>query len=228
MWKIIYEDEQVIVCDKPAGVAVQSRRIDRQDLEGMARSYLMKQSGRRDVFVAAVHRLDQPVEGLVLMAKTKKAAGTLSAQMQDGLWTKKYLAVIQGQMPQERGILENYITRDAKTQMAYITQSENKDARYARLEYAVLETCGNRQLVEITLFTGRYHQIRVQFAHAGYPLVGDARYNPDKTCVGRGPALCAYTLAFVHPVAKKKMTFTKRPYGEFFRDFTYIKEMWAQ
>lgn len=224
-WKALYEDGHIIVCDKPAGVPVQSRRIDRPDLEGMVRSYLMRQSGRRDTFVAAVHRLDQPVEGMVLMAKTKKAAGILSSKMQEGMWLKEYLAVTQGHMPQQDGVLENYIVKDARTQTAHIVPTECENAKYAKLEYSVLESVEEIQLVKIRLFTGRFHQIRVQFAHAGCPLVGDSRYNPDGKRMGKNPALCACTLVFEHPVTGEELTFTRTPVGEIFQKFTYIREM---
>lgn len=227
-WKNIYEDDAIIVCDKPAGVAVQSRRLNRQDLEGLVRSYLIRQSGKRDVFVAAVHRLDQPVEGLVLLAKTRQAAGVLSRQMQEGAWSKEYLAVVEGKLPQTEGILEDYLRKDARTQQAQVVSAQEEGAKRAELEYKVLESLADRQLVKIRLHTGRYHQIRAQFAHAGHPLAGDSRYQSASRTDGRGLGLCAYRLAFVHPVTGERLTFTKCPEGENFRDFTYISKMCAQ
>lgn len=227
-WKNIYEDDAIIVCDKSAGVAVQSRRLNRQDLEGLVRSYLIRQSGKRDVFVAAVHRLDQPVEGLVLLAKTRQAAGVLSRQMQEGEWSKEYLAVVEGKLPQTEGILEDYLRKDARTQQAQVVSAQEEGAKRAELEYKVLESLGDRQLVKIWLHTGRYHQIRAQFAHAGHPLAGDNRYQSASGTDGRGLGLCAYRLAFDHPVTGERLTFTKCPEGEKFRDFTYICKMCAQ
>lgn len=227
-WKNVYEDDVIIVCDKPAGVAVQSRRLDRKDLEGLVRSYLIKQSGRRDVFAAAVHRLDQPVEGLVLLAKTRQAAATLSGQMQGGEWSKEYLAVVEGKLPQTEGILEDYLRKDIRTQQAQIVSAQEEGAKRAKLEYKVLESLADRQLVRIRLYTGRYHQIRAQLAHAGHPLAGDSRYRSASGMDGRGLGLCAYRLTFSHPVTGERLTFTKCPEGENFRDFTYISEMCAQ
>lgn len=229
-WKIIYEDEDLVVCDKPAGVAVQSRQLGKQDLEGMVRTHLMRKTGRRDVFAAAVHRLDQPVEGIVLVAGSRAAAAKLSEQMKRQEWEKIYLAVVEGHMEQERGLLCDYLKKDGRQNFSYVADREEEGAREARLEYQVLETVGDRQLLEIHLHTGRHHQIRVQLSHAGHPIVDDGRYNPKcSTSSGRLElALCAARLTMVHPTTQERMTFVKKPQGKNFQEFTYIQKMCTQ
>ena len=225
MLDIIYEDEQILICHKPAGLAVQSASFGQKDLESMVRTYLAEKNGKADPYLAVVHRLDQPVEGLVVFAKTKKAAASLSTQVQDGRMKKDYLALVQmkkgvdenkrlshestffAHHDREEKILTDYMLKDGKTNRSYIVSKETKGAKKAVLGYAILEQKEGRTLVRIHLQTGRHHQIRVQMAGAGMPLLGDTKYNPD-AIKGQQLALCADHLELIHPVTGKKMDFS--------------------
>ena len=225
MLDIIYEDEQILICHKPAGLAVQSASFGQKDLESMVRTCLAEKKGKADPYLAVVHRLDQPVEGLVVFAKTKKAAASLSAQVQNGRMKKDYLALVQMKKGVDENkrlshestspschdkhaqILTDYMLKDGKTNRSYIVSKETKGAKKAVLEYEILEQKEDRVLVRIHLQTGRHHQIRVQMAGAGMPLLGDTKYNPD-AIKGQQLALCADHLELIHPVTGKKMDFS--------------------
>ena len=206
---IVYEDEKILVVHKPAGLAVQNRSFGRQDLESMLKNYLKeKEKGpeNRIPYLGIVHRLDQPVEGLLVFARDKKTAGDLSRQITEGKMEKRYLAIVQG-IPEstEEVFLKDWIVRDGKTRMARIANRGESGAGEARLSYRLLKQWDQEALVEIHLDTGRFHQIRVQMAHAGLPLAGDRKYNPGG---GEGSlALCAYALAFHYPGNQKRMFF---------------------
>ncbi|MGI6008335.1 MAG: RluA family pseudouridine synthase [Ruminococcus sp.] len=206
---IIFEDEKILVVHKPAGLAVQTRSFGQPDLESILKNYLKeKQRGGRDTvpYLGVIHRLDQPVEGLLVFGKTREAAKDLSLQSAGGQMEKRYLAVVSGRVQSEEEVfLSDYLVKDGKTHMARIAQPGEENAREARMSYRLLEQRSQEALVEIRLFTGRFHQIRVQMAHAGLPLTGDRKYNPE---AGRGDlALCAYALVFRYPGSKKRMSF---------------------
>lgn len=226
-FKIIFEDDAMLVCKKAAGTAVQSRRLGTPDLESMVRSYLRKKNGRQAPYAAAVHRLDQPVEGLVVFAKDKQAAAHLSLQMSEHTAGKYYLAVTEGKWEQTEDVLTDYLKKDAKNNRSCVTDEADKNGKKSQLEYRVLETRQDMQLVEIHLLTGRHHQIRVQTSHAGHPIVEDTKYNIRyfEKPAGCQLALCAYKLILSHPVSKKRMTFSYRPKGKNFCYFTYIQQL---
>lgn len=218
---ILYEDDAMLVCEKDAGVPVQSRNIGRQDLEGMVRMYLMKRNGKRDNFIAAVHRLDQPVEGMVVFAKTKKAAADLTRQIQQHHWGKEYLAVTEGIFGQPVGCLTDYLRKDGRTNTSRVVDAADKEGKKAVLEYEVLETQKERQLIHVRLMSGRHHQIRVQLSHAGHPIVGDMRYNGNYVNQKNGApvALAACRITLSHPVTGRQMTFVREPSGRYFAEF---------
>lgn len=219
--KILYEDSGLLVCDKPAGVAVQSRSYGRQDLEGMVRAYLMRQNGRRDNFVSPVHRLDQPVEGMVVFAKAREAAAALTRQIQEHRWVKEYLAVTEGAFVKEEGCLVDYLKKDGGSGSSYVVPKSDRGGKRSVLQYGVLETMDMQQLVRVALMTGRHHQIRVQLRHAGHPIIGDMRYNKKSANQGgrASLALAACKLIFMHPVTDKEMVFTRMPTGSEFEKF---------
>lgn len=237
---ILYEDSQIIVCYKEAGLPVQSARIGTKDLESSLKNYLGEQTGKLP-YLAVVHRLDQPVEGVLAFAKTKKAAASLSAQVQDGRMKKTYQAVVQirsehteGEQA-KKGILMNMLLRDGKTNTSRIVPEHTKGAKKAVLEYQILADKWNMDqnrssddtknsriaLVQIQLHTGRHHQIRVQMAGAGMPLLGDRKYGQSSGAdSGKAAlALCAVSLELIHPKTGKKMQFTCEPQGEYFKEF---------
>lgn len=211
---ILFEDKDIIVCEKPAGIPVQSARIGTADMVSMLKNYLKeteKMSG--EPYVGLVHRLDQPVQGILVFAKNKNAAGTLSAQIAAGQMHKQYLAVVCGKPLAGEIHLVDYLQKDGKTNTSKIVNAGTKTAKKAELYYRVLMQTGERALVEVKLITGRHHQIRVQLAGAGIPIEGDQKYNKNLTNGSAGLALAASRLSFFHPKTKKEMTFEIEPKG---------------
>ena len=158
-----------------------------------------------------IHRLDRPVGGVMVYAKTSKAAARLSEQVRNKTMEKKYLVIVDGKMEKESGILEDYLLKNEKTNLSKVVDKENKNAKYAKLEYNVIkyneET--NLSLLEVKLDTGRHHQIRVQFSSRGHSIYGDQKYGTR----GRNKqiALWAYEISFGHPITKEKLKFKVMP-----------------
>ncbi len=207
MFKILYEDDAIIVCVKEAGVATQTKKIGQKDMESMLRTYRMQK--KESSYIGVVHRLDQPVSGVMVFAKTKEAAADLSRQISAKAADKYYYAVTDGVPYKAKGTLEDYLLRDGKTNLSKVVDSKTAGAKRAELSYEVLAKNQTKALLKIKLATGRHHQIRVQMAHAGWPLAGDRKYNfKENIKQGTQPmGLCSYKLGFLHPVTKKKMEF---------------------
>lgn len=221
MLDIIYEDESLIVCYKPSNTPVQSRKLHIPDMEQQLKSYLLRTSGNPGCFLAVVHRLDQPVEGVIVFAKTKESAAVLSGQLQNHTMEKEYLAVVEGRFEREQDRLEDYLKKDGKRNCSFVVEKNDPEGKLSILEYQVLETKESMQLLKIRLHTGRHHQIRLQLSHAGHPIAGDTKYGADRTLVRDGTriGLCAHQLTFQHPKTGKKMVFTCKPRGKFFQEF---------
>ena len=225
--EIIFEDKDILVCRKPAGIATQTKRLGQQDMESLLKNYRAKKG--EQPYIGIVHRLDQPVEGVMVFAKNQKAAASLSKQVQDRVIGKYYYALLTHAcdlyLYRPEGVLEDYLITDKKTNFTRAIEHEvwknnseklPQEAKYAKLEYKYLETRAN-SLFEIKLHTGRQHQIRVQMANAGCPLVGDSKYGDaaDREQL----ALCSYKLEFEHPTKKILMTFEIKPLGKVFIEF---------
>ena len=207
MFKILYEDETMIVCVKEAGVATQTKKIGQKDMESMLRTYRMQKG--EPSYIGVVHRLDQPVSGVMVFAKTKEAAADLSRQIVAKAADKYYYAVTDGVPDKLKGTLEDYLLRDGKTNLSRAVDKKTTGAKRAELSYEVLKKKEAKALLKIKLATGRHHQIRVQMAHAGWPLMGDRKYNFKENMNDRNQpmCLCSYKLGFLHPVTKKKLEF---------------------
>ena len=220
---ILHEDEHIIVCYKPAGISTQTSRLGEQDMVSMLKNYLYKkQVEKKEPYVAVIHRLDQPVEGLLVFAKTPFAAKELNKGLQGARFGKYYKAVLWGVPEEASDILEDYLIKDGRTNTSRVGNQNERDAKKAVLSYEVLET-GKEDgkdisLVKVKLDTGRHHQIRVQMANMGCPIWGDAKYNTSAVQDRRFRqiALCAYKLEFIHPKTRKKMEFETSPQGEGF------------
>lgn len=211
---IIFEDEHVLVVKKDAGIPVQAGRMRIMDLQGLIKNELYRRNPKGgEPYLGLIHRLDQPVEGVMVFAKTPFAAGELSKQITDGRMKKHYLARICGKPAKTSGKLVDYLVKDGRTNTSTIAEPGIKDAKRAELNYTVLKADEKTTLVEVELITGRHHQIRVQMANAGWPLYGDTKYNPafQNTEGYVQTALCAYKLSFVHPKTKKVMEFCIEP-----------------
>lgn len=213
--EILYEDDAIIVVRKDAGIATETARIGQKDMVSLLKNYRVKR--HEEPFIGLVHRLDQPVEGILLVAKTAKAAATLSQYIREHEIEKEYYALVCGK-PEKDGEFEDYLEFDRKTNTSFISSKDNPNAKRAYLTYKVLENIksedGELTLVLVKLHTGRHHQIRVQFAAHGYPLYADRKYGTAKE--GFNVALCSCRLSFVHPVNSRVMEFSIKPVGKAF------------
>lgn len=231
--QILLENKQIIVVYKPAGIAVQSASVGQMDLEHQILGYLSsKGSGREIPYLAVVHRLDQPVEGILLFAKTKEAAAFCSAQVQRGKMKKEYLAVVAPSPEKKEGLLEDYLLKDGRSNSSRVVTKDTKGAKKSLLSYEVIaEEEEGQALVRIQLMTGRHHQIRVQLSHAGMPIVGDRKYGKDclaglnekeSTKGFEELLLCAASLTFVNPADKKNVKIEITPKGKGFQKFGQV------
>ena len=201
---IIYEDNHLLVVEKPVNIPVQEDKSKDTDMITILKKYRIEHENKKgDAFIGLVHRLDRPVGGIMVFAKTSKAASRLSEEIRNNTFHKTYLAVVQNKL-QKTGILEDYLIKDKNNNISKITNKEN--GKYSALEYKVLNTKDNLSLVEINLITGRSHQIRLQFSSRGNPLVGDSKYgnNPNNINI----ALFAKSITFKHPTTKETLTFS--------------------
>ena len=204
-FNILYEDNHIIVVVKPPNILSQADDTRDMDMVNLIKHYIKEKYKKPgNVYVGLVHRLDRPTEGILVFAKTSKAASRLSKQVQNHTMKKKYLAVVNNKLSDNKGIFQDYLLKNKDGNTKVTTKEEGKFAElsYKMLSYHKKE---NKTLVEIELKTGRHHQIRVQFASRGYPLCGDQRYGKqDKTQL----ALVAYHLEFYHPTTKELLRFT--------------------
>lgn len=210
--KILYEDNHIIVVEKKPNIPSQSDKTGDIDMLTLVKNYIKEKYQKPgNVYLGLVHRLDRPVGGIMIFAKTSKAASRLSNQVREKIFKKKYLAVVDGKFDKEIGTLENYLYKDERNNISKVVKKEKKNAKLAKLDYKVLKynQVKDLSLVEVNLHTGRHHQIRVQLSNFGHSIFGDQKYGTR----GRGKqiALWAYKLTIVHPVTKEKMTFTDFP-----------------
>lgn len=222
--EILYEDRHILCVHKAAGMAVQNASTGQMDLECMLKNYLARKAAGAVSELYVVHRLDQPVEGILVFAKTKKAAAGLQKQITEQKMQKQYLAVVEQKVTtKEETLLEDYLKKDR--QMAVVVDKSAPQARQAVLLYTSLDTKEGKSLLKVQLKTGRFHQIRCQLSHAGMPIAGDTKYGGHKQPGERGIALCAYSLSFAHPVTGERMHFVHEPVGA---AFTVFKEKVAE
>ena len=225
---ILYEDKNIIVCHKRAGIATQTSRPAEPDMVSILKNYL------KTPYVAVVHRLDQPVEGLLVFAKTRAAAGGLSEQNRCRMMGKYYYAAVILRQAKEREIhtLSDYLKKDGKANISRVVGRDEEGGRRSVLSYQIIKilpeekegdlACG---LLRIELETGRHHQIRVQLAHAGMPLLGDGKYGSEESKrISREKglrevALCCCQLEFRHPATGKELSFHIQPRGQAFASF---------
>ncbi len=224
---ILYEDTQILVCVKPSGIATQSKRIGSPDMVSILKNHISKSSGKSgEPYLAVIHRLDQPVSGILVFAKTPAAAKELNRQLTSSGFGKHYYALVSGKPKKHSADLETYMVKDARTNTSRICKKDTPEAKLAKLHYDLVDTVffsdiasaipAETSQLKIKLDTGRHHQIRVQLADMECPIIGDTKYNSDtpKLPTGRTPlCLCAYSLEFKHPVTKKQITFSLEHYA---------------
>ena len=198
--EIVYQDRRIVVAVKPSGVLS-------TDEPGGAPELLRAQLGTE--CIRTVHRLDAQVAGLMVFARSARAASILSEQVRERRFGKEYLAVVHGEPPEERGVLRDLLGRDGARRMTYVAREPWRDVREAELAYETVDRRGGLSLVRIRLHTGRTHQIRCQFASHGWPLVGERKYdvNDDDCPI----ALWSHHLRFAHPVTGEQMDFAVQP-----------------
>lgn len=202
MINVIYEDNHILVVEKPINIPTQEDNTKDKDLLTLLKEYIKEKYNKPgNVYLGLVHRLDRPVGGIMVFAKTSKAASRLSEQVRNKTFKKIYNAVVIGNIS-EKGHLEDYLLKDTKRNIVKV----DKNGKLAILNYRKLKNKDNYSLVEIDLETGRSHQIRVQMSNHGYPLYGDQKYNKTAK-VGEQIALFAKKIEFVHPTTKEELTF---------------------
>ncbi len=201
-FEIAYEDNHLLAVVKPPMMPVQRDASGDPDLLSAAKEYLKAKYAKPGaVYLGLVHRLDRPVGGVMVFARTSKAAARLQKSMQEGGWKKEYLAIVAGDPPEE-GALRDFLWKDEATRFSRVVPPDRPDAKEARLRFRTIARDEGLALLAVALETGRHHQIRVQLSHAGWPIWGDARYNPDSR-PGQSIALFAHALSFPHPVGSE-------------------------
>lgn len=238
--EIIYEDKELVVCHKMPGIPVQTAKIGKPDMVSLLRNHFAVR-GEENTQIFVVHRLDQPVEGVMVFARNKQAAAELSRQSRERNMDKCYLALVEGVFEVVSGILDDYLLHDKKANNSRVVPQGTQGAKRAVLRYEVeqvrkaeemnhtnqpephpevfAEGGSDVSLVRVQLETGRHHQIRVQMANAGHPLVGDKKYNPNCAAGYLPVGLCAVKIAFLHPLTGKAMEFAVEPKGTIYEQY---------
>lgn len=217
---ILYEDSHILVCEKPSGTPTQSSRIGAPDMVSIIKNHLYRQNpDKGEPYLAVIHRLDQPVRGILVFGKTPFAAKELNKQLTSQGFGKYYRALVNGVPENAEADIENYLVKDARSNTSKICTANTNGAKKARLHYKIVaddarffhtpESASVTTELDIHLDTGRHHQIRVQMSGIGCPIVGDTKYNPEQVQAGAWQqiCLCAYKLDFTHPKTKKPMHF---------------------
>ncbi|MCR5155167.1 MAG: RluA family pseudouridine synthase [Butyrivibrio sp.] len=252
--KYIYEDQDILVCHKPAGMATEGAGAGRMDLISAARNYLARKNRGKDTgrqrnlppYVATVNRLDKPVEGIIVLAKNKKAAGSLASQIKEHKTDKYYYALCCGRVEPDSGKLEDILIRRQDTGLAGVISKEEAESfkdeaitlkdgttlrtvggepRRATLEYEVISRPEDATLLRVHLLTGRFHQIRCQLSSAGYPILGDKEYETPESAACSAKhnidrvCLVSYSFSFKHPGTGKTQTFEIIPDNPAIRQF---------
>lgn len=209
---VIYEDNHIIVVEKPVNIPSQGDKTGDKDMLEIIKEYLKEKYNKPgDVYLGLVHRLDRPTGGIMVFAKTSKAASRLSEQIRNNEFHKSYLCIVDGKMEESNGTFEDYLYKNERTNTSRVAKPNEKNAKKAILDYEVLKYNEeiNLSVIKVNLQTGRHHQIRVQFASRNHSLYGDQKYGSR----GRGKqlALWAYSLTFKHPTTKEELTFLLEP-----------------
>ncbi|MFR2571731.1 MAG: RluA family pseudouridine synthase [Clostridia bacterium] len=210
--KIIYEDNHIIVVEKKPNIPSQSDKTGDIDMLTIVKQYIKEKYNKPgNVYLGLVHRLDRPVGGIMIFAKTSKAASRLSNQIREKEFKKEYIAVVDGIFKKEKDTLIDYLYKDERHNMSKVVNKDKKNAKKASLDYEVLKynPIKNLSLVKINLHTGRHHQIRVQLAHSGHSIFGDQKYGTRGQ--GKQIALWAYKLTINHPITKEQIEFQDFP-----------------
>lgn len=210
--KVIYEDNHIIVVEKKPNIPSQGDKTNDIDMLTIVKQYIKEKYNKPgEVYLGLIHRLDRPVGGVMVFAKTSKAASRLSEQVRNKIFKKKYLTIVDGKMEKEKDSLEDYLLKNERNNLSKVVNEKTKNAKQAKLDYEVLTYNNeiNLSVLKINLHTGRHHQIRVQLSSRGHSIYGDQKYGIR----GRGKqiALWAYSLTILHPISKEEMSFVSIP-----------------
>ncbi len=210
--KVLYEDNHIIVVEKPVNIPSQGDKTGDEDMLSIIKKYLKEKYNKPgEVYLGLVHRLDRPTGGVMVFARTSKAASRLSEQIREKQMHKKYLCIVDGKMENTKGSMKDFLLKNEKTNTSKVVKEGTKNAKEAILDYEVVKYNEeiNMSVVKVDLHTGRHHQIRVQFSSRGHSLSGDQKYGTRGR--GKGLALWAYSLSFLHPITKERIEFEDYP-----------------
>ena len=204
--RVVYEDNHVIIVHKESGEIVQGDKTGDKPLSETVKDYIRdKYHKQGNVFLGVVHRLDRPVAGLVVFARTSKALSRLNDMFRNGEVHKTYWAITKNKPAEDEGTLVNWIVRNEKQNKSYVYDKEVPEAKRAELKYRVIAHTENYHLLEVHLLTGRHHQIRCQLAHMGCAIKGDLKYGASRSNPDGSISLLSREVAFIHPVSKKEI-----------------------
>ncbi|WP_018658730.1 RluA family pseudouridine synthase [Allofustis seminis] len=224
MVNIIYEDNHLLIVEKPVNIPVQEDASQDIDLLRLLKNYLIKKYNKPgEAYLGLIHRLDRPVGGVMVFAKTSKAASRLSNQLRLQEIKRTYLTVVDHNFAESSGKLTDYLFKDRQNNISYVVSPSKKGAKKAILNYNEISKKNGRSLLKVQLQTGRSHQIRVQLSAAGHPIIGDQKYGQAVSEFDQQIALWSYALEFTHPTKKEKMCFKSLPAPQsVWKDFAVI------
>ncbi|MFD2639948.1 RluA family pseudouridine synthase [Piscibacillus salipiscarius] len=213
---ILYEDNHLLFVEKPVNVPVQADQSKDRDLLTILKDFIKERDQKPgNVYLGLVHRLDRPVGGVMVFAKTSKAASRLSDQIRRNVFDKQYLTVVRGTPAEHEGQLKDFLLKDQKENKVHVSSSKNKKAKKALLNYKLLGTKKGLSLLEINLHTGRPHQIRVQLSSRRWPIYGDQKYGSKVNKPGQQIALWSHVLTIEHPTKKEAVRVSSNPPMDF-------------
>lgn len=227
---IIFEDNHLLVVEKPPNILSQGDKTGDPDMLTILKEKIkLRDKKPGNVFLGLVHRLDRPVGGVMVFAKTSKCAARLAKQMKNREFIKTYIAIIHGKPLKKKATLVNYLLKDNRTNIVSVVDQSVKGAKKAIMDYKIIGESDSFSLVKINLHTGRSHQVRVQFSNIGHPLYGDQRYGIKLNRVGQQIALWSYNIICEHPTLKKKISFTsfpkeQKPWSDFLDEIIVLTE----
>lgn len=214
--EVVYEDNHVIVVNKRAGEIVQGDKTGDKPLSEMIKEYLKEKYNKPgNVFCGVVHRIDRPVSGLVVFARTSKALERLNRMLRDGEIHKTYWALVEGHPEKDEALLENMLVSDGRINKTFVAREGAQDAKQCRLKYRTIASGDRYSLLEVNLLTGRKHQIRCQLSAIGHPIKGDLKYGAKRSNRDGGISLQAHSINFIHPVSKEEINLTVDPLPDF-------------
>ena len=212
---IVYEDNHLVIVNKRAGEIVQGDKTGDEPLSEMVKAYLKEKYNKPgNVFCGVVHRLDRPVGGLVVFARTSKALERMNRMFRDGEVHKTYWALVEGKPSRPEAMLEDWLVSDGHINKTFVTKEGTKDAKLSKLEYRTIAEGDRYTLLEVRLLTGRKHQIRVQLANMGCVIKGDLKYGAKRSNPDGGISLQSHAIEFVHPVSKENIRLEVSPLPE--------------